>query len=476
MRTLNELFSKYTPKERQRLFFDSVREYSVKKHREKPIYEISVKLDRIFDKETIYGAEEGIAEAYAGYTVKFMPSYPSDLLDESYIPEILCEAEHVGCVARGFFGGAEAHLEEGCLDIAIPFSQNGVDFINDARTPAIVENIIYSEFGVKIPVTIRELVGAVPAYEAARAAMFEEIDRRSAEAAERYESESRARSSGDGGKYQGGKPQPGDGDAEDAVEYRRVYSAYDESAVAVVEDGCCTIGSTVFDISEPEYIIGDPFKIEPLSISSLRTARRKVVVVGEICSFKCEEARGGGGMFITFGIFDGNATIEARTRKLEAEDAAELSELLSNGMIIAAEGDVRVDRNSPDMLFYYRSVAKIKRQPRLDTCEEKRVELHLHTNMSTMDALISPADAVNTAKRWGHKAVAVTDHANVQGFPEAMIAAEKADMKVIYGLEAYFVNDSASPLFGEWNAPFGDEVVVFDIETTGLSVITCKIT
>lgn len=475
MRTLNELFSKYTAEGEQRQFFDSVREYSVKKHKEKLIYEISVKLDRIFDKQTIYGAEAGIAAAYDGYTVKFMPSYPSELLDDAYIPEILFEAEHVGCVSRGFFGGCEAHLEDGKLDIAIPFSQNGVGFVNDARTPEVIENIILSEFGIKVPVTIRELEGVPLAYEAARAAMFEEMDRRSAVAAERYETEMRSRPTGEGGKYQGGNPRQGGEEAEDAVEYKRIYSAYDEDAVAIVEDGCCTIGSTVFDISDPEYIIGDPFKIEPLSISSLRTARRKVVVVGEICSFKSEEARGGG-MFVTFGIFDGNATIEARTRKLEAEDAAELSELLSNGMIIAAEGDVRVDRNSPDLLFYYSSVAKIKRFPRLDTAEEKRVELHLHTTMSAMDAIISPAEAVNTAKRWGHKAVAITDHANVQGFPEAMIAAEKADMKVIYGLEAYFVNDSVSPLVGEWNAPFGDEVVVFDIETTGLSVITCKIT
>ena len=72
----------------------------------------------------------------------------------------------------------------------------------------------------------------------------------------------------------------------------------------------CTIGSAVFDISAPEYIIGDPFEIEPQSISSLRSARKRVCIVGEVCSFKCEEARGGGGMFITFGIFDGNATIE----------------------------------------------------------------------------------------------------------------------------------------------------------------------
>ena len=482
MRTLCELFSKYTPGERERRFFDAVSEYTVKRHKERPIFEISVRLDRIFDKDTIYSAEAGIAGAYEGYIVKFMPSYPSSLLNNDYIPEVLREAEHVGCVARGFFSGCEAKLGDGGLDIAIPFTANGVGFINDAKTPAVIENIIMSEFGVKVPVVIRELEGAPLIYDASRNAMFEDMDRRSAEAAQKYESESRRRAaSGDDGGRQGGKPggkgqDGGEGEEGAAVQFKRIYSAYNEDAEATVEDAICRIGPATFDISAPDYIIGEPFEIEPQSISLLRSARRRVCIVGEVCSFKCEEARGGGGMFITFGIFDGNATIEARTRRLEAEDAAEISNIIFNGMIIAAEGDVRVDKNSPDMLFYYTNIAKIKRLPREDTADEKRVELHLHTNMSAMDAIISPADAVNTAKRWGHKAVAVTDHANVQGFPEAMIAAEKADMKVIYGLEAYFVNDSASPLFGEWARPFADEVVVFDIETTGLSVATCRIT
>lgn len=480
MRTFGELFSKYTPGEMERRFFDTVIEYTVKRHRERPIFEISVKLPRIIEKSTIYSAEAGIAEAYEGYIVKFMPSYPAELLSEIYIPEILLEAEHVGCVARGFFYGCEAHITEGKLDIAIPFTANGVGFVNDAKTPAVIENIIRSEFGITMPVVVRELEGARPIYEAAREAMFEDMDRRGAEAAVRYAAEERRRafdSAGESGGYGNGNGN-GNGDGEDGEEaqvFRRIYSAYDEDAVAEIDGGICRIGTSVFDISEPDYIIGDPFEIVPQSISRLRTARRRVVIVGEVSSFKCDEARGGG-MYITFGVFDGNASIEVRTRRLEAEDAAEISELISNGMVIAALGDVRVDKNSPDMLFYYQSIAKVSRVLRQDTADAKRVELHLHTNMSAMDAIISPADAINTAKRWGHPAVAVTDHANVQGFPEAMIAAEKADMKVIYGLEAYFVNDSASPLFGEWSRPFADEVVVFDLETTGLSVVTCKIT
>ena len=114
----------------------------------------------------------------------------------------------------------------------------------------------------------------------------------------------------------------------------------------------------------------------------------------------------------------------------------------------------------------------------MDDAPEKRVELHLHSNMSQMDAVITPAEIINTAIRWGHKAIAVTDHGNVQAFPEVMLALEKSgntDLKVLYGIEAYFVNDTARCMFGSVYPSFEDEMVVFDIETTGLSNRTCKI-
>ena len=79
------------------------------------------------------------------------------------------------------------------------------------------------------------------------------------------------------------------------------------------------------------------------------------------------------------------------------------------------------------------------------------------------------AQAVKLAQKWGMPAVAITDHGNVQGFPEAMLASDKTGMKVIYGIEAYFVNDTQSALFGKYSGNFTDEMVVFDIETTGLS-------
>ena len=101
--------------------------------------------------------------------------------------------------------------------------------------------------------------------------------------------------------------------------------------------------------------------------------------------------------------------------------------------------------------------------------KNERVELHLHTKMSTMDGLISPEDAIVKAKEWGHKTITFTDHGTVEAYPEIASAAKKHDIKPIYGLEAYVVNDLEAAVKGSYSGTFDDEIVAFDIETTGLS-------
>ncbi|MBQ9518581.1 MAG: PHP domain-containing protein, partial [Firmicutes bacterium] len=112
---------------------------------------------------------------------------------------------------------------------------------------------------------------------------------------------------------------------------------------------------------------------------------------------------------------------------------------------------------------------------RTDDEEEKRVELHLHTKMSMMDAVTSATDYINRAKYWGHRAIAITDHGVVQAYPEAAIAAKKADVKVLYGVEGYMVDDTAAIAKNVVDHPFDGKFVVFDIETTGLSQNADKI-
>lgn len=116
------------------------------------------------------------------------------------------------------------------------------------------------------------------------------------------------------------------------------------------------------------------------------------------------------------------------------------------------------------------------KEKRVDNAENKRIELHLHTKMSQMDGVSSATDLIKRAASWGMKAIAITDHGVVQAFPEARKTASDLDIKVIYGVEAYIVPDKSSIVFGHSKESIDTEYCVLDIETTGLSYRTEKIT
>jgi exonuclease, DNA polymerase III, epsilon subunit family len=130
-----------------------------------------------------------------------------------------------------------------------------------------------------------------------------------------------------------------------------------------------------------------------------------------------------------------------------------------------------------DLTINAYDINAVNHPSRQDTAEgEKRVELHLHSSMSTMDATNSIGDFAKQAAKWGHKAIAITDHSGVQGFPDAFHAAEKNGIKMIYGLEANVVDDGVPIGYNSAHVPLeGTTYVVFDVETTGLSAIYDKV-
>ena len=171
-------------------------------------------------------------------------------------------------------------------------------------------------------------------------------------------------------------------------------------------------------------------------------------------------------------ITDYTGSINLKLRSREGEDFSKWEEL-KKGTTLVLKGECTYDKYEHDYVVYPYDVLQVERRKREDNAPQKRVELHLHTKLSSMDGFCDPGEIVRTAHRMGHRAIAITDHGVVQGFPEAMLAAgaiRKSDpnFKVIYGVEAYFVDDMIPVLYGEATGPMSGSFVVYDTETTGL--------
>jgi len=232
-----------------------------------------------------------------------------------------------------------------------------------------------------------------------------------------------------------------------------------------------------YDVSEAELVFGTEIDIDSaVPIAATYQQHGLMTFIGEVFSTERRETKRGGSEIITVGVTDMEASLYIKVAvKAGTHDAFTD---ISVGTVAAFCGIN--ERDSFDGQFYVKkllSFATVKRLDRKDTAEKKRVELHIHTVMSQMDSTINAAALVSRAKKWGHTAVAVTDHGNVQSFPDMMIAAKKqGDIKVIYGMEAYFCDDTESAVQGDANNELDGEFVVFDIETTGLSPLSCGIT
>ena len=462
-----QIFNKYIPEDKHAEILLKATNIKVQADKENRIIQAFFDLPEIVSKDTLYTIENAITKAYELAWVKLFPHYPTHLFDSDYIPELLKETESVGIVARGFFSKYRYNLENNTLTVEIPFVADGVRLLHDARTPEVMQAIVYSEFNKNIKVNIVHTEDEVfLAKNDSLGKAFIEFDKQLATAAKNYDNPV---ASATGGQAEEGEILP------------RVTTLSKLDNTPKIEDGKCTIGHKTFDISSPDYVYGDAFEIEPVSIASITNPSKNVIIVGTTFGYTCELNRSGEKYNIAFSVTDENSSIEVKCFSKTKEDADIITAAAKDGNVVALKGytkrEVRRDKTEgPELQLSFTSLAKIKKLSRMDNAPQKRVELHLHTNMSHMDALISPSGAVKQAKAWGHPAVAITDHGTVQGFQDAMLAAEKIGQKVIWGVEAYFVNNTAGALFGAYNKEFHEETIVFDIETTGLSVQNCKIT
>lgn len=230
--------------------------------------------------------------------------------------------------------------------------------------------------------------------------------------------------------------------------------------------------------TNPDVIYGRDFEEEPMDIDKIDGPIGEVVIRGQILTLETREIRNEKTIVI-FSLTDFTDTIVLKVFS-KNEDLPELLEGIKKGSFIKVKGVATIDKFDSDLTIG--SIVGIKKiadftSVRMDTSPEKRVELHCHTKMSDMDGVSDVKDIVKRAMKWGHKAIAITDHGDVQAFPDANHAVEgcDSDFKVIYGVEAYLVDDLKDIIQNSHNQMLDDDYVVFDLETTGFSPDVNKI-
>lgn len=216
-------------------------------------------------------------------------------------------------------------------------------------------------------------------------------------------------------------------------------------------------------------LFGKEFTGTPVKIVDTKIPGESVIVKGNIFNIEPREIKGEK-YIVSFDITDKSDSTTVKFFVKRSVFDNELKDKIKKDAYLRVQGEVQFDKYAKEINIMAKAIMTAQAPPpRMDTAEEKRVELHLHTQMSSMDGVTPVKTYIKRAIEWGHKAIAITDHGVVQAFPDAMNAADKSDLKVIYGVEAYLIDDLGNAVFSPRGQNLDDTYVVFDIETTGLS-------
>ncbi len=236
-------------------------------------------------------------------------------------------------------------------------------------------------------------------------------------------------------------------------------------------------------VSDPDLklMLGYEIKDKPIPLNTITEEEKKVTVQGLVFGLSETVTKNGTTIF-QFILTDFTDSIQVKSF-IKNKDDLKVMKLLQNDMWLLVRGKIEYDRfgppdKKPELHLIPSDLIRIEptETERIDQAPEKRVEFHLHTVMSTMDAVTHISDYIQTAIKWGHDAIAITDHGGVQGFPEAMKHSKGKNLKIIYGLEANVLNEPMPVVIQPKSVQLAEETyVIFDIETTSLSVTNGEI-
>ena len=238
-----------------------------------------------------------------------------------------------------------------------------------------------------------------------------------------------------------------------------------------------TVRSAPSAAPQGDVLFGRAIKSHSVPMNTLTLESGRVCVEGDVVAVTSRALQKRGSAVLCFDITDRTNSIRV-SRFLRSDDDKAIINKISEGDHLIVQGEIIYSKYDDDMVLDPRNIMKAKRFVRPDNAPEKRVELHMHTRFSAMDALTKPEAIVERAAYWKMPAIAVTDHGVLQAFPDMWKAGKKAGVKIIYGCEVYYLNDmdGNSAVIGKSKLPLDTEFVAFDIETTGLNAQNDRMT
>lgn len=453
MKTLGEVFgSQFGIKLSQQISQGELTQLNINKQAR--LITLAVKFNGLVERNTLFDTEKLITKTLAYHTV-IKPHFPTELFSADYFPQLYAAVRRDIPSINGTLNNAEVRFENNTLTINL---LNGGKTLLDSKgfDKALIK-LISEEFNLYISINYTgtfEVEENSEEYKAAIQDAQEKINRENLQkAAEFYQEEV------------------------ETAEKREEKHAENTTVEIEVREGKFATPQIIQSSIRPLY--GRSIRGKMIPISSISGDSGRIVVWGDVFDIEKKVTKSGDKNIFTIDITDYTGSTTAKVFNSIKESA--VIDNIKKGDTIVVQGDVEYDKYAGELVVNARSIGTAQKVKVVDNAEKKRVELHMHTNMSQMDAVTSAGDLVNRAYQWGHKAVAITDHGVAQAFPDAMKAADKINkdeekIKIIYGVEAYFMDDLVESVKGDADTGFDGTFICFDIETTGLSAARDKIT
>ena len=378
----------------------------------------SVKFDRLIADRLILDAQKAVREYFGIRKVTLSPVYTGLELSQDCAPMLIRAVKENIAAANGFLDSAKFGFADGSVSLTVP---DGAQLLIDAKTPEFLERFISETFDKRVKVSINSGKTAVT------------ID-----SPEYVEMQSK------NVNIEIPKEAP--------PERKKPKQEYDDLPIS---------------LTNAKVIFGSRIKSKPVALKGVSIEDGNVTVWGSVFALQIRDTRDGKRKIITFNITDKTNSFTVKIFEM-SQNCETLVKNISDGACVMLRGHVEYDDYIKSYCIKANSVMLIDRIEVGDDAPEKRVELHMHTNMSAMDGMTPAKKLVERAIKWGHRAVAITDHGVVQAFPEAAAAAKGSDIKIIYGMEGYFVDDSVKAFSGSSDMPLDGTFIIFDVETTGL--------